>query len=61
MKKLFVMQTEDTDFDERNSAMARKRPEKLSISFPIWALFDTAPGGKYADMERFVANQKLWR
>ena len=55
MKKPFVMLTEDTDFDERNSAMARKRPEKLSISFPIWALFDTAPGGKYADMERFVA------
>lgn len=30
-------------------------PEKLTISFPIWALFDTAPGGKYADAERFIA------
>ncbi|MBQ7206212.1 MAG: hypothetical protein IJS01_00285 [Lentisphaeria bacterium] len=35
--------------------MAVKIPEKLSISFPIWALIDTAPGGRYADMERFVA------
>jgi hypothetical protein len=29
-------------------------PRKLSISFPIWALHNTSPGGAYADLDRFV-------
>ena len=35
--------------------MLNKIPEKLSISFPIWALINTSPEGRYADMGRFVA------
>jgi len=33
---------------------SRNLPNRLSISFPIWALQNTAPGGAYADLDRFV-------
>ena len=29
-------------------------PKRLTISFPIWGLMDTAPDGAYHDLERMV-------
>lgn len=29
-------------------------PRRLAISFPIWALFDMAPGGAYHDPDRWI-------
>lgn len=29
-------------------------PKRLTISFPIWGLYDTAPGGAYHDLDRMM-------
>ena len=46
------------DFVRNSDKIPAHLPKRLTISFPIWGLYDTESGGKYHDLDKMMREHK---